>query len=72
MSQFRRRLLIMQAMNNGLPNSPIRFSDGSIARFSDDKRGYFALDRKFVRDKTGRKMYFKDGKRMGVLREDKS
>lgn len=72
MSWFRRRLLIMQAVNNGLPNSPIRFRDGSIARFSDGKRGYFALDRKFVKDKAGRKLYFKDGRMVSVLREDPS
>lgn len=38
---LRRRLLILAAMNNGLPNMPIRFKTGERAVFSDGKHGYF-------------------------------
>lgn len=51
MSLFRRRLLILAAMNNGLPNMPVRFKTGERAVFSDGKHGYFSMDRRFVRDK---------------------
>ncbi|MBM6865666.1 hypothetical protein H6A66_10880 [Bacteroides caecigallinarum] len=69
MSMLRRRLLIMMATSNGIPNSPIRFSNGAVARFSDGKRGYFALDYRFVKDKSGSRMYFKDGKKVCTLRK---
>ena len=55
MSMFRRRLLIMMATN--LPNSPIRFIDGSIAVFCDGRTGYFPLDSS-VRDIRGGRVYF--------------
>ena len=51
MSLLRRRLLILAAMNNGLPNMPVRFKTGERAVFSDGKHGYFSMDRRFVRDK---------------------
>ncbi len=66
---LRRRLLIMMATSNGIPNSPIRFSNGAVARFSDGKRGYFALDYRFVKDKSGSRMYFKDGNKVCTLRK---
>lgn len=49
MSLLRRRLLILAAMNNGLPNMPVRFKTGERAVFSDGKHGYFSMDRRFVR-----------------------
>ena len=68
MSLFRRRLLILAAMNNGLPNMPVRFKTGERAVFSDGKHGYFSMDR-IVRDKNMSRMYFKDGKRISVLKK---
>ena len=62
---LRRRLLILAAMNNGLPNMPIRFKTGERAIFSDGKQ----MDRRFVRDKNMSRMYFKDGKRISVLKK---
>lgn len=69
MSLLRRRLLILSAMNNGLPNMPVRFKTGERAVFSDGKHGYFSMDRRFVRDKNMSRMYFKDGKRISVLKK---
>lgn len=60
----------MMATSNGIPNSPIRFSNGAVARFSDGKRGYFALDYRFVKDKSGSRMYFKDGRRFSVIKKN--
>mgnify|MGYP000081494003 FL=1 len=57
------------AMNNGLPNMPVRFKTGERAVFSDGKHGYFSMDRRFVRDKNMSRMYFKDGKRISVLKK---
>ena len=62
---LRRRLLILAAMNN----MPIRFKTGERAVFSDGKHGYFSMDRRFVRDKNMSRMYFKDGKRISVLKK---
>jgi hypothetical protein len=69
MSLLRRRLLILAAMNNGLPNMPIRFKTGERAVFSDGKHGYFSMDRRFVRDMFLSRMYSKDGKRISVLKK---
>ncbi len=69
MSLFRRRLLILAAMNNELPNMPVRFKTGERAVFSDGKHGYFSMDRRFVRDKNMSRMYSKDGKRISVLKK---
>lgn len=69
MSMFRRRLLMVAAINNGLPNSPIRFKDGKTAVFKDGKHGYFALDYEIVRSKGGGRIYFKDRRRMGVVKK---
>lgn len=44
MSMLRRRLLIMAATGSGIPYSPIRFIDGSIAVFCDGRTGYFPLE----------------------------
>lgn len=69
MSLFRRRLLILAAMNNGLPNMPVRFRTGERAVFSDGKHGYFAMDRRFVRDKDMSRIYSRNGKRISVLKK---
>ena len=69
MSLLRRRLLILAAMNNGLPNMQARFLLGERAVFSDGKHGYFSMDRRFVRDKNMTRMYPPSGKRISVLKK---